>query len=227
MKRGNKILIIFMSAVLLMSVIVGIATRKSYSNNLDLGRRMQQADSLSFLDHDDFVKTYFDNNINGLSQLKEKSDVIVKVRATDDRQMISQTILSKVEILDVYKGANLKEGDAIYIYEPNYFINNSYTAMYGYNLLVNNNEYVFFLKKLKVPDGYKYKGKEKISYMPVSTIYSKYATNGEAKTEVVNTEELNLKFSFEMVEDMDIIIDDENILGKYNKMKEAVLNMAK
>jgi len=75
--------------------------------------------------------------------------------------MMSQTILSKVESLNVYKGLNIKKGDIIYIYEPNYFINNSYMAMYGYNLMVNNNEYVFFLKKLQVPDGYRYKEKKK------------------------------------------------------------------
>jgi len=61
--------------------------------------------------------------------------------------------------------------------------------------------------------------------MPVSTIYSKYTTKGEVKTDVINSEELNSKFSFDMVRDMDIVIDDVKILEKYNKMKEEVLKM--
>ena len=122
---------------------------------------------------------YFNNSINTLDELEKNSDLIVKVKSLNNSKLFYNSIETPVKIIDVYsKKDNLEKGDTIYIQEP---VSISYlkdmeniTWIRGYVLMNSNREYILFLKHLDKVDGYKYKNNEKITYIPVSTRFSKY-----------------------------------------------------
>lgn len=94
----------------------------------------------------------------------------------------------------------------------------------GYIMQLDDQEYIFFLKKLKVPNGYKYKGKEKISYMPVSTIFGKYTVK-ETNTSIISEEKLKEGIYFSEIRNMDIVTTNSKILETYLNVKSDVEEM--
>lgn len=228
--RSNKIYLAFLGIVIFLSIGVGVLTRFSYvQEDVSVGNYLDEADKYKVsLDEDPkYLEIYFDNMIDNLSQLKEESDVIVKVRASIERLNYMRAILSRVDVLEVYKGSDVKKGDHIYLYEPSNFSAASfYYVMGGYNIMQSGQEYIVFLKHLKIPEGYRYKGNEAVSFVPISTYYGKYPMNGIGTPNLIN-EDLIKKgaITYDDVKDFDLITTNKDILAKYNAFKEEVLQI--
>ncbi|MDR3595878.1 hypothetical protein [Clostridium sp.] len=215
----NRLLIIIYCLILVLCISIGIFTRKSFYGNTSLPMSNNLDNLTLCVSSSDTSNIYFDNNIKDYDDLKQKSDIIVKVRLSGERKSLSGTILSKVEILSVYKGTDVKKSDIIYIYEPCFFINNTYNSVDGYNMMVENNDYVVFLKHLKIPEGYKYKGVEQISFMPVSTKYAKYnLSNYENKAFEKNELDSTL-LNYKIIKNNDIITSQKADIDKYTSIK--------
>lgn len=223
--RRNKIFLVFLSALIFFSIVLGLMTRFSFKQEFSAEEILNKGDkyAVSSQEDDRSLAIYFDNNMDDISQIKDKSNVIIKVKVTNDRQNYMRATLSGVDVSEVYKGNGIKKGDHIYIYEPGFFFRSSYSTEGGYNLMHGDREYILFLKHLKIPEGYKYKGKEAISFMPVSTYYSKYPLNSNGNTRVISKDELKKGISYGEVKEFDIITENVQIFEKYNALKEEVL----
>ena len=223
--RRNKIFLTFLSALIFFSIVLGLMTRYSFKQEVSAEKISNEGDKygVSSQEDDSYLAIYFNNNMDNLSQIKDKSNVIIKAKVTNDRQTYSSATLSEVDVSEVYKGNGIKKGDHIYIYEPSNFINSSYSTLGGYNLMHGDGEYILFLKNLKIPEGYKYIGKEAISFMPVSTYYSKYPLNSNGNTRVIGKDELKKGISYVEVKEFDLITENVQIFEKYKTLKKEVL----
>lgn len=229
--RGTKIFFAVWSVVLVLAIGVGLMTRFSFAQDIEVGKHMEQPDqyTVNLSDDEEFTGIYFDNEMKDLTQLKERSALIVKVKVSNERLNYMRAILSGVDVLDVYKG-NVKKGDRIYVYEPSNFYLESYFVEEGYNVMQDGQEYILFLKHLPIPDGYKYKGKEAISFLPVSTLYAKYPLSSKNETKVLDRQKLLYSdegVSYASVQTYDILTTEPKKLKQYEAFREHVLQMDK
>ncbi len=221
MKTANRLYLGFILLLVLVCAGIGVLTRMSYKPDTELGKYLDQADSLevAVFNDEEFIDIYYDNDINNLGQLKDKSDLIVKVKPTPERINYLQAVKTRVQVVDAYDTPALQKGDEIYVYEPSAF-RFSYTTTGGYNLMEPEQEYTLFLKKLQVPDGYEYKGDEAITYVPVSTTFAKYPAKGGNNTKLVEE-----KTTYAQVKSYDILTKDQAVLDRYNALKQEVLKI--
>ena len=227
MRKSNKFFLSGLIIVLVSSVIVGIMTRLSIEDNSYLGKYISFSEGtnykLSLQEDDNFTRIYFDNNISNIKELEDKSDVVIKVKVTPKREVFSQAVRTKVEVLDVYKSDTIKEHSEIYIYEPSYFISNQYISMGGYNIMEEDKEYVFFLKNLTVPNGYKYKNDEEVSFIPVSTLYSKFSFDGDNKISTIPQDDIDREeVNYNQIRELNIITTRQEVINKYEDLKKSL-----
>ncbi|KML23300.1 MULTISPECIES: hypothetical protein [Priestia] len=226
MKRSIKTLYLVIMLVLIGSVSLGIIIKKSFINDVhidNISKKFEES-NVSISEEDEFTKTYFQNNITNLKDLINKSDLIIKGTVNTNRKMLNQSILTEIQIQDIYKNdSNQKLKDSLYIFEPTYFNFDTYIVQSGYNIMKTKNQYVLFLKRIKVPDNYKYKGKEEITYVPVSTYYGKYPTNNKKITKLIsNNEKDNSTLTYHQIEDYEVLTSNEQILNKFLEIKHDV-----
>lgn len=242
MKKGDKAIVILVSLTLIVSVVVGFMTRHSYYDDTDFDKATENIDRfdveivpISILPEEEYSgatgEQYGQEDINSFSELQDKSDLIVKVIPTDDRKVLFGTMLSRMKVLDVYKGKDITAGDNLYVYEPcdiqcgKYELYISYD---GYIFMHEAREYVLFLKKLNAPEGYRYRGKEKISYVLTSMAFGKYPVQAYGHTEVIDEDRVNpfiadKTIKFAEIKDMDLIAIRMETLKKYNEIKEQLI----
>lgn len=242
MKKGDKAIVILVSLILIVSVVVGFMTRQSYYDDTDFDKATENIDRfdveivpISILPEEEYSgatgEQYGQEDINSFSELQDKSDLIVKVIPTDDRKVLFGTMLSRMKVLDVYKGKDITAGDNLYVYEPcdiqcgKYELYISYD---GYIFMHKAREYVLFLKKLNVPEGYRYRGKEKISYVLISMTFGKYPVQAYGHTEVIDEDRVNpyiadKTIKFAEIKDMDLIAIRMETLKKYNEIREQLI----
>lgn len=228
--RKNKIYLTLLSALLFLALGVGILTRFSFVYDIQLERYTNNGEhfQVSLDDDSDYLSIYFDNQIDHISQLKTGSDLILKVKTTKNRDNMMRALRSQVDVLAVYKGDNIKKGDRINLYEPSSFYAFSYTSMGGYNIMQEGEEYIVFLKHLKVPEGYKYKGEEERTFIPVSSYYGKFPIKNRGETEVISEKALiNGKVIYDRVKNYEIITSSKQVLEKYYALKQEVLQVKK
>lgn len=225
--RKGKFYYAAIGIILLFCVAVGIFTRFSYQTRLDIGKNFSQTAGyfLSLDDEEEYSNQFFDNNIKTYQELENKSDLIVRVKPTSDRTLYNQAILSKVQVLQVYKKQNVRTEDFIYIFEPNYFHSDQYNALYGYNIMIPDGEYIFFLKKIKAPKGYRGSEREAVTFLPVSTLYGKFPANQERKAKVISPLALESgQTTFRNVQDYEVLSTDQSRLDSYFAIQQEVMN---
>lgn len=207
-----------MGILILAAVGFGLFTRKSFkAENLNLDSKENAEVILS-----DTLDGYFDNDISTYEELADQSDLIVTGSITGKQGVYSQALKTKFHIDQIMKGdSGEKTPENIYVYEPSTFSFDTYDVLSGYNVMKENTDYILFLKHLKIPDGYKYKNDEAITFLPVSTCYSKYTLNDRRTEESVSGSE---KLTYEQVKDMGIITDDQEITDTYNALKKEVMD---
>ncbi|MDQ0884717.1 hypothetical protein [Peribacillus sp. V2I11] len=223
MRKSKKIFYISICFFILGAVIFASFTRQSFKDNVHKSNINQgyKNSYVSIQNDEEFTSLYFNNNINNLDQLIKESDLIVKVKVSNERELYNQAILSKMKVKEVYKNFNDQVNQYFYMFEPNYFNFDTYMALSGYNILKPTQEYILFLKQLKIPNGYKYEKKEKLMYVPVSTVYSKYSINTENTTKLINS---NSTIQYEQIENYEILTDNKQTLAKFHSFKKDVLD---
>ncbi|MFD2368746.1 hypothetical protein ACFSO0_01840 [Brevibacillus sp. GCM10020057] len=225
--RKRKFYFAATGIVLLFCATIGIFTRFSYQARMDIGNHFSQTAGyvLSLDDEEEYANQYFDNNIKSFEELENKSDLIVRVKPTSDRTLYNQAILSKVQVLQVYKKQNVRTEDFIYIFEPNYFHSRQYNALYGYNIMTPDGEYIFFLKKIKAPEGYRGSEREAITFLPVSTLYGKFPAGQEREAKVISSLALKSgQTTFRNVQDYEVLSTDQSRLDRYFAIRQEVMN---
>lgn len=221
----NKIYWGLLSILLLLTIVTGILTRNSYAiEDVSLGNILEKEDQIQVqLNEDpDYLSVYFENQLTDFPQLQDRSEAIVKVKVTNERENTMYAILSGVTVSEVYKGDGIRSGDRIYIYEPGFFYNSEvYTSYGGYNLMSEDKEYILFLKHLPIPKGYHYKDQEAITYLPVSSYFSKYPVSGNKATQTLDED---AEVLYKTVKNYEILTVKKEMLTKYQSFKKEVFH---
>ncbi len=215
-----------MGALILIALCFGLLTRKSFresSVNLESCGDAQ----VSLSEFNDPVvseaidiKKYFNNDIDDYDELFGKSDLIVAGKVEGKREVYNQALKTGFRIHNIIKdesSVNLPE--TIYVFEPSLFYFDTYEVGSGYNLMLDDTEYILFLKHLEVPKGYKYKNDEAITFVPVSTYFSKYALNDNRKEEVFHPDE---SLTYKDVKNRGILAEKQDIVDTYNTIKDQI-----
>ena len=147
MKRN----IIVLGTIFLLSVILAVITRTNIHDNLS-GNDYSSYTITGVQDaceKDQTVTLYIDKLFRRL----DPTAVIAKVRFTGTRNTMYESILSVVDVIEVYKGDNIYPGDRIAIYEDARVIrakNTNYLQVESINLMVPEKEYYVFVNPMNM-----------------------------------------------------------------------------
>ncbi len=207
-----------MGFLIIVALCFGLLTKKSFkksSTNLEFYNDAQV--SLS-----DSIEGYFDNDIEGYDELFEKSDLIVVGKVAGKRETYNQAFKTKFKVNKIIKDDSAAQlPKSIYVFEPSYFYFDSYDVASGYNIMLDNTDYILFLKHLDVPDGYTYKNDESITFLPVSSYYGKYTLNDNRNEEVIHPNE---DLTYKDVKSMGVLTEEKDIIDTYNTIKSQINN---
>lgn len=211
--------------ILIGSAVYGNKTANSFHDNTNVNELVKQSGVLLSLDDTgQFSSIYFNNNLLSFDQLENESELIVKVKLSQNRINYTQAVRTLVHVTDVFKGNEVKIGDNIIIFEPSNFLGLNYFSLDGYNLMRSDQEYILFLKHLKKPEDYHYTDDQAVTFMPISSYYAKYPMNSLSGEGYLSREDLDKGINYSSIKDWDIITTDQNKLKKYNEFKKIVIN---
>lgn len=224
MKKRTLISIIVFIIIFTGVVIVGIMTRNSYINNVDISNYSEKDNVyLEITDHTEDVTKDFKNlnEIKTLKDLEANTPIIAKVKVNPNskRDQYYLTTLTNVQVLDVYKGSIPYKN--IDIFEPISGMSledpkeDFISSLDGYNLMNDGKEYIVFLKELKDVNY----SENKTVYMPTTTILSKY----EVSNDTINKLKPDDKIKYSDVKNQEVLLTDENLIKKFNNFKDEVI----
>ncbi|ANF94998.1 hypothetical protein [Paenibacillus bovis] len=219
----NKLYITSLFILLLASILFGIRTAFSYNFNISLGNHLDKNNvKLNLEEEKNHLGIYFNNNIEQFSQIYNEADLVAEVETTSERLNYAQTIKTGIKAIKIFKGKDLLANNQAYIYEPSYFFGDNYFSFGGYQILKPRKTYIVFLKKLKVPKNYVYKADEDISFIPVSSYYSKFEL-GNSKTKLLDQTDVDNGMDYKKVKEYEILTTSENKLNKFKELKKEVI----
>ena len=166
------------------------------------------------------------SNVKTIDDVANKSDLIVKVKISDEKIIEDADIKTKVKVEKIIKsdGRNIKKGDDIYIYEMINFSNVDDSIMTNakYNYLDTGKEYYLCLNSLKTIKGYKKSEEEKKTYMYSTNYYSVYSASKEQKVVKLSKKKIyNEEYKYRDLKDQVILTSDKKVVDDYNKMSES------
>ncbi|SFR81664.1 hypothetical protein [Anaeromicropila populeti] len=130
------------------ALVIGLIKKQEYTNI------MADENNLFLFSvaplHNDMLPDSLDEYIDLLTN----SPIILRVKASGKREYTAKTIKQHVQIVEVYKGTHINEGEEIDILTTRMFLNlDDMTLNLGFtNLLKKDNEYlVFFDEKINSP----------------------------------------------------------------------------
>lgn len=142
-----------------------------------------------------------------LNELEDEASIIVKgvrlenqdtVIKKSGENILSAYTFSEIEIKNVYKNSSsqVSEGDVITILENEAFDEDSNIVYHiaGYNMMVEGNEYILFLRENEINN--------KTYYVSVGVNYGTVSVEEDGRTKVYNTREGNSTVSFEEYENI-------------------------
>jgi hypothetical protein len=221
---------VILSLALLISIgvmtVMGLQTRKSFVDDVEIGNYLNQ-EELKFSIRDDvsdITQSFVDmESIKSVEDLEEVSPIIVKVKVNKEasRKMYSDDTLTTVEVLEVMKGQVDKK--EILVFEP-IDINHLEGADYvnstdGYNWMNDDEEYILYLRPLKAANY----SKDKIVYLPTTTLFSKYSNSQKSPVLLDQTKINNCTVKYSEIEANEVLITDYQMLEKFLQLKDQVI----
>lgn len=209
----NKIFVgifcIFLIGAIMIAGIYGAYIKNSFQDDVEYEEYLKTKDlKVQFhpYPYDENYDMYGGREkIYNFSDLQKEADVIVKLRLNPDfqRKIFRECIFSEADILKCYRG-KIKEGEKIHLFEP---VNctgfgNPMLSEEGYSPMIENEEYIMFLKKVKNS----YFSKDQYVYLPVSLTYGKYKAD-KSMPRLFKEDEIGTD------------VDDINTLPQYSEVK--------
>lgn len=216
MKIKKVELIVFLSIIIILSSIA-IITKKSFNYDSVLSKNNWDNYYIHMSKSDDI---YYDE-INDVQDILENSSLILKVKMSNNREILNQCILSEVKVEEVYKNnldIKIEKDNDIYIYEPISVQEDSIYLSDGYIPMNTEDEYILCLKPLKIPEKYVMSDKEKISFMYYNPIYGKKNINNNLY--YINEDNTGLKLSD--LKEYNVILESKDV-EKYNNYNEIMM----
>ena len=237
MTKGTKIYMGICAAVLVCTAVAGVLTRFSFQGSTTL-KQLTDNSNINQYTIQIFQEDGVDNlynmfaKVSNYSELEKSSELIAKVKVTDDRKLYSNTINTKVVLEEIYKSdGNLAKNDNIYIYEPADFEEEFeiFDSQNGYQLMESGKEYYVFLNGLKTAEGYKKSEKEKITFLPSTTKFSVYSTDNK-KQKVLNQEKIDgdeERYKYGEIKNLNILTSSKSELETYENIRMEFMNKIK
>lgn len=225
------------AAVLVCTAVAGVLTRFSFQGSTTL-KQLTDNSNINQYTIQIFQEDGVDNlynmfaKVSNYSELEKSSELIAKVKVTDDRKLYSNTINTKVVLEEIYKSdGNLAKNDNIYIYEPADFEEEFeiFDSQNGYQLMESGKEYYVFLNGLKTAEGYKKSEKEKITFLPSTTKFSVYSTDNK-KQKVLNQEKIDgdeERYKYGEIKNLNILTSSKSELETYENIRMEFMNKIK
>jgi hypothetical protein len=181
MRKEIKIYLLAIMSIIITFMIIAISVNNKLYSLIPNDENLSDMIIMGNFTETDYDSIEEKNGIKNVSfqELLHSSTLVVKVEASDERELQYNTVLTKVKILDVYFGDKSLIDNNIYIYEPiviNPYKYNKFIMFYeGYVLMKPKKEYYLFLFKESQPQGYIYKGKRNDIYKLTKRNYGKYS----------------------------------------------------
>lgn len=225
MKRKRLFIIVIILLVFL-STTTAIAVRMSLVDDIDFNKIKNEMNDY-IVNYDNHIDSYgeiFNADIDSFEKLQKESQFILEVKLSGTRKNLYGTVLSEVEVLNVYKGDTISKREKIYLYEPSSIYGYLYYCLGGYNLMNNGNEYMVYINELKVPNEYDKTEIQEKSYMFTSLQFSKFNTETNYIDVVYNLDDFyNGDIKYKDIKDMEFIPLDRKTLEIYNNIKKQSL----
>lgn len=235
MRITNKIFLLMSLLIVVVGATFGLYVKNTFVNDLYFNE--SDFKGLKFQYCED-LNNDFNNSIKDFNELNENSPYTISVEVSGERIKYSLGIRTTVKVLNIFKddSSTIKKGDTIFIFEPCAIQANHCYSTNGYIPMVENKQYVVFLKDIIKPSWYKYKNEEeKKCFIPSSIFYGKYTFND--KTKSIKIKSGNNDISCMQLLDYDLALLDgytimkheqlnckyEDIISRYDKIKKDVL----
>ena len=227
MSRETKRFFGIIAVLILLSIIVGVIVRNSYTGFKTVKELSKAKNIDDFLvGVEDSDEELLNSNVKNLDDLEKKSDLIVKVKVSDEKIIEAADLKTKVKVEKVIKsdGSDIKKGSDIYIYEMINLseVDDNFLTHTKYNYLGTGKEYYLCLNKLKTIKGYKKSEEEKKTYMYSTNYFSAYSASNNQKAIKLSKNKLyNVEYKYKNVKNQVILTSDKKIIEKYNYMKSS------
>lgn len=139
----RRVFFAFASAAIVVSVILGIATRRSF--------RSAPTDVASLSDYR--VEMVSSESLEDINARLDNAEFVARIVFTGERIHSYQSMLSTVTVLEVYKGDQSYTGKTMPMFEVNHFnAEYHYYRNFSYaNLILPDREYLAFCKIIENP----------------------------------------------------------------------------
>lgn len=211
--------------ILIAAVLFGFQTKQSFKEeDVHLNNEKILQANVSLEEENPYLNAYFINEFENTEQLFQKSDLVVIGHVGEKREPYNQAIRSSFIVEHVVKNDSPLSSlpKQIFIYEPSYFVGSTYVSVGGYQLMLDYKKYILFLNHLKVPNGYQLRGKEKMTFLPLSTYYGKFSLESCKKTLPVGPD---IDLTYREIKNYCILTTDHHILHRYRKFKKEIQNV--
>lgn len=227
MARETKRFFGIIVVLILLSMVAGVVVRNSYTGFKNIKELSKVKNINEFrISCEDSDEELLNSNVKTIDDVANKSDLIVKVKISDEKIIEDADIKTKVKVEKIIKsdGRNIKKGDDIYIYEMINLsmVDDSIMTNAKYNYLDTGKEYYLCLNSLKTIKGYKKSEEEKKTYMYSTNYYSVYSASKEQKVVKLSKKKIyNVEYKYRDLKDQVILTSDKNVVDDYNKMSES------
>lgn len=156
MSKFNKIITIIISISLVLAIILGILTKQSFKTT-NVSDEIRN--SYTFKQFFTSVENPEEHIKMQIEDFLSHAEIIAKVRFTGVREHKYHSLLSTVDVIEVYKGDKRYENKQINVYEQAAFYEKSQVCTSYTNFLpmTENEEYFVFLTKMDYIDSYQEK----------------------------------------------------------------------
>lgn len=112
-----------------------------------------QIDASNYTVSNDFDNYRRFDELETLQDLEDESEIILKIKMKGERKIAPKDFIIHAEVLEVFKGDQLKVADRIDLIEPCFYLNGT-DAVGGYVPTIQDIEYIVFLKSTKIENTY-------------------------------------------------------------------------
>lgn len=210
----NKAFKIIVAVLLLVSVVCGVFTRLSYSDDIS-NPEIQAKARVSQISHYDPVK--YETIMEELSE----ASIIIKATALDEYSFENKATKGKLKVTEVYKG-DISEGEVINYYMSGFFNKNdnkvNYRAYSYFNHMIPGKEYYVFGYHGNFGDLYEEKYGKTYTYISIEMSWF--------LTEFTSPEILdeNKEYTYEEIKDNEFNCFSIEQRDQLNELKEEIIN---
>ena len=165
-----------------------------------------------------------------VNELLKSSDIVVKIRFDNQRDLERLSTFSTVIIDDVVKGDPSLSGKNIFVYEESFFLFHGKQSLFylvnGNNLLRTGEQYILFLDHKEYPEQYVQSDKERLTFIMSQGTFSKYniTKNTLSKEQMDEANHPDGSIYFNQIKDIDFLLADPNLITAYLEVKEVILS---